>query len=81
MKRVFTMLHPEFLWYAARDSNPQALRRWDLNPMRLPIPPAAYYNYMLNIARKLQKNKLFSLEKIFLQTILLPVQKNGDFLT
>src|SRR5437879_192892 len=26
-------------WCEGRDSNPQALRRWNLNPVRLPIPP------------------------------------------
>ena len=26
-----------FEWCAARDLNPQALRRWDLNPVRLPF--------------------------------------------
>jgi iron complex transport system permease protein len=27
------------MWCERRDSNPHALRRWDLNPVRLPIPP------------------------------------------
>src|SRR3954469_23849257 len=27
------------LWCERRDSNPHALRRWNLNPVRLPIPP------------------------------------------
>src|SRR6185369_7571450 len=26
-------------WCGRRDLNPQALRRWNLNPVRLPVPP------------------------------------------
>jgi hypothetical protein len=31
--------HPNGLWCGRRDSNPHSLRRWNLNPVRLPIPP------------------------------------------
>jgi len=32
------------MWYAAGDSNPHALRRQDLNLLRLPISPAAQHH-------------------------------------
>ncbi len=38
-----TIIKVYIRWCAARDLNPQALRRWDLNPERLPISPAAHY--------------------------------------
>ena len=51
-------------WYAARDSNPQALRRWDLNPMRLPIPPAAPVLCMVKYSTQYAEKQVCRLEKI-----------------
>jgi hypothetical protein len=31
--------HANDLWCGRRGSNPHSLRRWNLNPVRLPIPP------------------------------------------
>src|ERR1044072_6172572 len=36
-------------WCERRDSNPHAFRRWNLNPVRLPIPPLSR---SLNYTRK-----------------------------
>jgi hypothetical protein len=33
----------EAIWCERRDSNPHALRRWNLNPVRLPIPPPSHF--------------------------------------
>ena len=32
-----------YYWCERRDSNSHALRRWNLNPVRLPIPPLSHY--------------------------------------
>jgi hypothetical protein len=32
---------PVFIWWARRDSNPQALRQRILSPQRIPVPPLA----------------------------------------
>jgi hypothetical protein len=36
---LLLLLPPDRCWCEGGDSNPQALRRWNLNPVRLPIPP------------------------------------------
>jgi squalene synthase HpnC len=35
----FSLIRPPGGWCEGWDSNPQASRRWNLNPVRLPIPP------------------------------------------
>ena len=38
-RRTSGAIQTKHLWCERRDSNPHALRRWNLNPVRLPIPP------------------------------------------
>ncbi len=38
--RLVLILVSRHVWCGRRDSNPHGLRRWNLNPVRLPIPHA-----------------------------------------
>ncbi len=38
-----------FLWWGRRDSNSYTLRRWNLNPVRLPISPRPHLGHLFKI--------------------------------
>ncbi len=37
------------LWWGRRDSNSYTLRRWNLNPVRLPISPRPHLGHLFKI--------------------------------
>ncbi len=38
-----------FQWWGRRDSNSYTLRRWNLNPVRLPISPRPHLGHLFKI--------------------------------
>ena len=47
-------------WWGWRDSNSHTLRRWNLNPVRLPIPPQPHsrYSIIVNIQNQMPTRQL-----------------------
>ena len=66
-------------WWGRRDSNSHTSRRWNLNPVRLPISPRPHQgtNLALDFFQTLAEDQGFEPWRTVLETVMLPLHQSS----